>query len=265
MTLPCVLHVHSTYSDGEYSLAELRALFERAGKRAVCLADHADYFDPARVEQYVAECTQYSDDTLRLIPGLEFGCDDHMHIVGYGVTALTERSDPASVIAHIHAHGGISVIAHPRDDHFPRIEALGQLPLGIEAWNTKYDGRYAPRPQTFALIDRLRARSPELAAFYGLDLHWRTQFKGLEIMLGAASNSRADVLAALRRGALSARRGTIELAARVTPSRAQLQRFRVLNSASRLMWRSLKALKVASGGLGKRLPAPIKAQLRRIF
>jgi hypothetical protein len=51
----------------------------------------------------------------------------------------------------------------------------------------------------------------------------------------------------------------------VAPSRAQLQRFHVLNSASRLLWRSLKALKAASGGLGNRLPAPIKAQLRRIF
>lgn len=265
MTLSCALHVHSTYSDGEYSLAELRDVLERTGKRVVCLADHAEYFDAARVLQYIAECAQYSDATLRLIPGLEFGCDDRMHIVGYGVTALTERTDPESVIAHIHAHNGISVIAHPRDDHFPRIEALSTLPLGIEAWNTKYDGRYAPRPQTFALIERLRSRRPDLLAFYGLDLHWRTQFRGLEITLNAPSNARAEVLAALARGDFRARKGAIELAPRVTPSRAQLQRFRVLNSASRLMWRSLKAVKAASGGLGNRLPGPIKAQLRRIF
>lgn len=263
--ISCALHVHSTYSDGEFTLAELRDVFTRAGRHAVLLTDHAEYFDDARVQQYVAECAMLSDATLRLIPGLEFGCDDRMHIVGYGVTALTDRTDPESVIAHIREHGGVSVIAHPRDDHFPRIEALDAEPLGIEAWNTKYDGRYAPRQQTFQLIERMRARHPELLAFYGLDLHWRTQSRTLEVSVDAQSNAGEAVLAALRRGEFHARKGSLALASRVTPAAAQLRRFRFVNSASRLLWRSLKAVKSASGSLGKRLPAPIKAQLRRIF
>jgi PHP domain-containing protein len=263
--IPCALHVHSTYSDGELTLCELRDIFARAGRRAVLLADHAEYFDAARVQQYIKECEALSDTTLRLIPGLEFGCDDRMHIVGYGVTALTGDTDPAAVIAHIRAHDGISVIAHPRDEHFGWIESLSDLPAGIEAWNTKYDGRYAPRPRTFELIDRLRARKPELLAFYGSDLHWRTQFRGLEIGVGAESNLRHGVLAALARGDFQARKGSLQLFSRTTPSRLVLQRFGMINSASRVVWCSLKWLKGASGALGNRLPGPIKAQLRRIF
>jgi hypothetical protein len=34
------------------------------------------------------------------------------------------------------------------------------LHRGIETWNSKYDGRYAPRSGTFALLQRLRQRAP---------------------------------------------------------------------------------------------------------
>lgn len=263
--ISCALHVHSTYSDGEFSLAELRDVYARLGRGAVFLTDHAEYFDTARVAEYVAECARLSDARLQLVAGLEFGCDDRMHVIGYGVTTLTQETEPQAVVRHIDAAGGVSVIAHPRDDHFAWIESFPTLPLGVEAWNTKYDGRYAPRPQTFALLQRLRVRRPDLLAFFGSDLHWRTQFRDLEIVVAAPSNSRSDVLAALARGDFLARKGALELFPRVNPSAAQLQRFRILNSGSQLMWRSLKALKTASGGVGKRLPAPIKAQLRRIF
>lgn len=263
--ISCAMHVHSTYSDGEFTLAELREVFIRGGRRAVLLADHAEYFDAARVAQYVAECEQHSDSALQLIPGLEFGCDDRMHIVGYGVTALTDRSDPQAVIAHIQAHGGVSVLAHPRDEHFEWIESFSLLPSGIEAWNTKYDGRYAPRARTFALIQRLRARQPDLLAFFGSDLHWRTQYRDLEVAVAATSNTRSALLPSLARGEFRARKGSIELQPRDLPSAAQLERFRVVNAASHFVWRSLKAIKKATGRVGNRLPAPIKAQLRRIF
>src|SRR5207249_2551105 len=81
------------------------------------------------------------------------------------------------------------------------IEAFETLPDGIETWNTKYDGRYAPRPATFALLARLKARRRDMSAFYGQDLHWRRQHRGLFTMVDAATPDRARVLDALRRGA----------------------------------------------------------------
>ena len=179
MDVRAALHVHSTYSDGELSLREVRELFLRDGCRVVFMADHADAFDADRLAAYAAECASLSDERLTLLPGLEFGCVRRMHVVGYGIVALPGSDDPTDVIAFIGAHGGVSVIAHPAPEHLPWIPTFRALPDGIEAWNTKYDGASAPRPAVFALIRQLQARRPGLKAFYGQDLHWRHQFRGL--------------------------------------------------------------------------------------
>ena len=147
------LHIHSVYSDGEFTLAELRERYLEAGCRFACVTDHADYFDDmAKLEAYRRECDERSDDRFRFIAGLEYSCVDRMHILGYGVTAPIASTDPTTVIRHIQAQGGLAVIAHPKDTAFSSIEAFEPPPDGIEVWNTKYDGRYAPRPATFVRL-----------------------------------------------------------------------------------------------------------------
>ena len=69
-----VLHVHSTYSDGEFSLAELKQLFLSEGCRFICMSDHANAMDEAKLAAYVAECRELSDSAMQLIPGLAFTC-----------------------------------------------------------------------------------------------------------------------------------------------------------------------------------------------
>ena len=82
-----VLHLHSTYSDGEFSLAELRRLFCAAGCRFACVTDHADAFDSdGQLDAYRRECDALSDDRFRFIAGLEYTCVDRMHVLGYGVS-----------------------------------------------------------------------------------------------------------------------------------------------------------------------------------
>src|SRR5688572_542560 len=105
------LHVHSDYSDGEFTLAELRDVLIADGCRFACVTDHADAFDEAKVEAYVRECHQRSDDRFQFVPGLEYGCADRMHILGYGATSLITSTNPSVVIRHIEEAGGISVIA----------------------------------------------------------------------------------------------------------------------------------------------------------
>ena len=177
------LHMHSTYSDGEFTVAQLREIFVAADCRVIAVTDHADSFDGDRLARYVSECGDLSDDRLLLVPGLEFSCRDRMHVLGYGVTERCASQEPGAVIRHIADLGGVSVIAHPRDDFFDWIRSFERLPDGIEAWNSKYDGRHAPRPQTFELIRELRVRKPDLLAFYGIDLHWRHQPRDLHIRL----------------------------------------------------------------------------------
>src|SRR5262245_9182741 len=66
------VHIHSTYSDGEFTLAELRQVFRTAGCDFVCTTDHAEDFDENKLRAYADECTSLSDDHFRLVAGLEY-------------------------------------------------------------------------------------------------------------------------------------------------------------------------------------------------
>jgi hypothetical protein len=259
------LHVHSTYSDGEFTLAELRDAFLAAGCRFVCLADHSQWFDAASLEAYRAECRARSDDEFCFVPGLEYPCVGRMHIVGLGATEIIDSTDPGEVIAGIARLGGISYVAHPRDDAFPVIEALDPLPDGIEVWNSKYDGRYAPRPGTFALLERLRSRRENLLAFYGQDLHWRRQFRGLTTGVDSSALESGALLAAIRRGAYTGLRGDLQLPSDGAIPEATIGRFARANARSQQMRWLVGRAKVLADRSGLMIPKSMKAQLRRIF
>ena len=49
------IHLHSTYSDGEFTLSELREVMISAGCDFVCMTDHAESFDDEKLEAYVRE------------------------------------------------------------------------------------------------------------------------------------------------------------------------------------------------------------------
>ncbi len=259
------LHVHSTYSDGEYTLSELRDVFLASGCAFACVTDHAEAFDAGKLAAYRAECERLSDARFRFIAGLEYECRERMHVLGYGVTELLGTVDPEEVIAAIAARGGLPVIAHPRDAHFPWIESFAVLPGGIEAWNSKYDGRYAPRPRTFALVGRLRRRRPDLLALYGQDLHWRNQYRGLYTVVGCAAPEREEVLSALARGDFHGRKGRLELPSSGELPPGLLRRFGALNRLSGSAWRVLKGVKKLLDRCGARVPAGLKSRLRRMF
>jgi PHP domain-containing protein len=265
MKVTAALHVHSTYSDGELSLTQVRDLFVSAGCQLVCMADHADFFDERRLADYLAECRQLSNNQIRILPGLEFGCRGRMHIVGYGVERLVASEDPAVVIEHIAASKGVSVIAHPAPEHLPLIPAFTRLPNGIEAWNTKSDGSTAPRPAVFELIRELRKREPSLLAFYGVDFHWRHQDRRLLNEVTLAGDSDRAVVDALHAGHFEGVHGELRLPSDGVIPHELLAEFAVRNARSSQLRKLVRRLKKWTGPLGRVLPAPLKSQLRRFF
>jgi PHP domain len=259
------LHAHSTYSDGEFTLPELREVYLSEGCSFLCMTDHAEYFDQQSIERYATECESLSDATFQLLAGLEYRCERDMHILGYCATKLTQSSDPQEVIRHIAAQRAIPVIAHPKDDFFAWIEGFDTLPLGIETWNTKYDGRYAPRPGTFALLQRLKQRAPAMHAFYGQDLHWKKQFRRLHVVLDSDSLEPSSILAALAAGQYTAQKDSLRLPSSGVLPEPLLAEFGRAQARSHRMWRFLKNGKQTLDRLGIRVPESLKAQLRRIF
>jgi hypothetical protein len=259
------LHIHSTYSDGEFTLTELRQIFLAESCSFVCMTDHAEYFDEARLKEYAEECQSLSDEKLRFVAGLEYRCEKQMHILGFGAMMLAESQDPQTIIRHIDAQGAISVIAHPKSEFFPWIETFATLPQGIEAWNSKYDGRYAPRPGTFALLRRLAGRQPNIHAFYGQDLHWKKQFRGLFVQVDGESAQLADILRALSEGNFKGRKGDLKLPSSGILPDNLLTQFAHAQNRSYRMWRFLKESKNLLDRTGVKVPDSIKAQLRKIL
>ena len=259
------IHIHSTYSDGEFTLPELRALFVAEGCSFVCMTDHAEWFDERSLAAYIAECAALSDNTFRFLHGLEYECEQRMHILGYGAEKLASTQDPQQVIQHIDAQKAISVIAHPKDAFFSWIETFQTLPAGIEAWNSKYDSRYAPRAGTFALLQKLQQRKPEMLAFYGQDLHWKKQFHQLFVQLDCESNAPAQVLNALRHGEYSGIKDNLALPSSGKLAENLLAEFERQHRKSDRMRNVFKSGKKALDRMGIKVPASVKAKLRGIF
>jgi len=259
------MHIHSTYSDGEFTLPELREIFLAEGCAFVCMNDHAEYFDEESIQLYVRECDALSDEKLVFVAGLEFECEGRMHILGYGATRLANTTDPQEVIHHIDSQGAVSVVAHPKDEKFSWMENFLVLPRGIETWNSKYDGRYAPRPSTFTLLQRMKKRNPEMRAFYGQDLHWKKQFRGLFVGLECDSAKPAPILAALADGNYQGLKDKLQLPSSGALPQELLTEFGLVHDRSYRMWRFLKNGKQTLDRLGIRVPESLKAQLRRIF
>jgi hypothetical protein len=263
--LKAALHVHSTYSDGEFTLAGLKRIYAQEGCSVVCITDHADSFDESKRADYIRECASLSDDNFLFVCGLEYTCEQQMHILGFGTTQLASTKAPQRIIRHIEEHQGLAVIAHPKDSMFAGIESFEVLPLGIETWNSKYDGRYAPRPGTFELLRRLRARRPDMRAFYGQDLHWKKQFRGLFNHLRCEELDRDEILKALATGNYCGVKADLELPSSGELSRELAAGFAAGHARSDKMRNVIKAGKKAIDKLGITPPASIKAHLRKLF
>ena len=206
-----------------------------------------------------------SDDRFRFVAGLEYECDRRMHVLGFGVTRLSESTNPEQVIKHIGSQNGVSVIAHPMDSMFEWIEGFEVLPDGIEVWNSKYDGRYAPRPATFELLNRLQARRPRMLAFYGQDMHWKKQYRGLFNVVRATSNAGESLLSAVREGSYHAEKAKLRLPSDGKVADIMLARFGRANARSTRRRGWMKRIKRTLDRVGVSVPASLKAQLRRMF
>src|SRR5438128_5838222 len=154
-----IIHVHSNYSyDGEHSLAEIAQHGITRGYGFIGMSDHSDTFDSQKMADYVKECERVSHPTCVIIPGIEFRCENNLHLVGLGMGHYTSEKDPIKVTECIHAEGGIAIVAHPGRYRYQIPASLVGAVDGIEVWNASHDGRFAPNERSLNLLKELRRR-----------------------------------------------------------------------------------------------------------
>jgi hypothetical protein len=187
--LSCVVHVHSTYSDGTATVPEIAAAARRAGADAVLVTDH-DTLAARREEGF--------HDGVLVLAGVEVTAGAG-HLLAFDLERAPAAPDAATACAAVARAGGVGIAAHPFSagsrmlpkkivppHPWPELDRCAGLELwslatdAAEGWRTPRDairGLRAPDraldgpPESHLLAwDRLCARRRTVAVG-GLDAH----------------------------------------------------------------------------------------------
>jgi predicted metal-dependent phosphoesterase TrpH len=200
------LHVHSNFSDGKHSVAELVDFYGARGFGAIAITDHiceeetllgraARYFNrtltretfPIYLQTIAQEAARAKKRyNMAVLPGLELTKNSVVnrrsaHVLGLGLSEyLTAEGDPAQLARRIRHHGGLAIAAHPVSTRKlePQTYYLWsrreELALEFDAWEV------ASGPHLFDEV--LQSGLPMIATS---DLHhvkqiesWKTVFDG---------------------------------------------------------------------------------------
>jgi hypothetical protein len=208
MTVDCLLHVHSSFSyDSKTDLQEIADRARAEGIGCVLMSEHNNTLDASQVAAFVSRCQALSDERLLIVPGLELALDSNqVHLLAYGLGEYVRSSDPGcqvgDLLPHIRRHGGVAVLAHPSHKQaFTRVAPRDLALLdGVEIWNVKNGNRFCPDASEIRSLRGLRATSPSVSAFAGLDLHHLSRWVRLVSRLDVPALTREAVLGTLRAG-----------------------------------------------------------------
>jgi hypothetical protein len=193
------LHMHTRYSDGHVSHADIAEAALRAGLDAVIVTDHNVWVNGP--EDYYRD----GNRAVLLLVGEEIHDQarqpqkNHLLVFGTGRELADQAYDPQRLIDAVRQAGGLSFIAHPYD---PESKAVGEADIswvdwqvqgftGIELWNglSEFKSRlrtrlhaiyYAfnpaaiaqgPLPETLLKWDELMAGGRQIVAVGGSDAH----------------------------------------------------------------------------------------------
>jgi hypothetical protein len=198
-----VMHVHSTFSDGDLSPVEIRDWAVAEELDFVCITDHSESLTRDRRAELGEECRRLSTGPI-LLPAIEFAHSGR-HVIALAsdecLMALTDEEVVTRPEA-VRERGGMTIWAHPaatydlslRDGAATRYD-------GWEIWNLKVDGLY-PNLPVISLLERTARRSAILP-FVGWDLHGAPKGSVRPRMVVSTATSeltRDALLQALRRG-----------------------------------------------------------------
>src|SRR5918992_267232 len=120
--LACVVHLHSTYSDGTGTVPEIAAAARRNSLDVVLLTDHDTLAAKGRGEE------GWHGDVLVLV-GEEVSPSGRDHYLAFGIEEPIDHTglDSAGICAAVEAAGGVGFAAHP----FPKGPQLLERAKGM--------------------------------------------------------------------------------------------------------------------------------------
>jgi hypothetical protein len=235
-----IIHVHSTFSyDGRHSLDEIAAMAKQRGYHFVGMSEHSDTLDEAKVSDLIAACRQVSTPDCLIIPGIEFTCDDNLHLLAVGIQCYTDQTNPAAVAQFVRESGGVAIVAHPVRYQYQIPSDMVSHLDGIEVWNAGYDGRFVPNDRSLDLVERLRHQNPRLATFCGQDLHRIQEYDHVVLSLSCEALEQETILRALRNGRFTVSNRYFHLDGLASPRPMQMRWIRL----ARWFYESAKALR----------------------
>ena len=139
LDLACVVHLHSTYSDGTGTVKEIARAARRAKADVVLLTDHDTLAAKRNGEE------GWYGDVLLLV-GEEVTPRGGNHYLAFGIDAEIDHRplDGAGICAAVRAAGGFGFAAHPFSEGNPRFRRARPMPFkaldcealhGIELWS----------------------------------------------------------------------------------------------------------------------------------
>jgi hypothetical protein len=139
LDLACVVHLHSTYSDGTGTVTEIARAAARAKVDVVLLTDH-----DTLAARHNGEEGWYGD--VLLLAGEEVTPRGGNHYLAFGIDdEIDHRSlDGAGICAAVRDAGGFGFAAHPFSEGNPRFRRARPMPFkaldcealhGIELWS----------------------------------------------------------------------------------------------------------------------------------
>lgn len=176
------VHCHSTHSfDGQCSYAELRDFFTARGLGFVCMTEHIEYLDQAKVDAVFDACEAHSDAEFLFIPGIEM---DYFKIYFLGLDRVDiDFSSHRSQFDSLHPKARMCVFSHPIKARYRYPQWLIDRCDAVEILNTKHDGRHYFRPQSERLLARVRKQRPHVVGLAGMDFHAPKQYSGVHLVL----------------------------------------------------------------------------------
>jgi hypothetical protein len=172
-----IFHVHSKYSqDATLTLEDYVAFARRRNISFIFFAEHYGAFTKELYHEYTNECERLSNDSLLLVPGIEFSVESKIHIAGFGLEEYYEASNIEEILAVVKKSGGFSTYVHPSYYHDDKYNKYLIKVDAIEILNNRYNNTYFPNHKSYLLYRRFCKKNEKLAVTCGPDWHHEREY-----------------------------------------------------------------------------------------